>query len=212
GARPALACAVAVQRALADHRRAHGFALLVRIGVHSAEATRRGQDYSGGEVHKAARVAALAVGGEILATASTVSDAGAGSFAVSDARTVSVRGIYPAMWLVMMVLWTGIGVVTWGIAGAVHDTRQAKRLFPLYGSGLILGTAVGGVATAPLAAWLGAENLLLLWAAAEGAAFLLARSALRVGGGASGLARRRAVRAEPSVRERVVEGARLVRA
>ena len=121
------------------------------------------------------------------------------------------RWLYPVMWLAMMVLWTGVGVVTWGIAGAVHDTRQAKRLFPLYGSGLILGTAVGGVATAPLAAWLGAENLLLLWAAAEGAAFLLARSALRVGG-AAGLGRRRAGRAGPSVRERVAEGARSVRA
>ena len=124
-----------------------------------------------------------------------------------------VRWLYPAMWLAMMVLWTGIGVVTWGIAGAVHDTRQAKRLFPLYGSGLILGTAVGGVATAPLAAWLGAENLLLLWAALEGASFLVARSALRAGG-AQGLRRRlhRAPSAAPSIRSRVAEGARSVRA
>ena len=57
-------------------------------------------------------------------------------------------------------------VVTWGIAGAVHDTRQAKRLFPLYASGVILGAALGGLATAPLARWAGAENLLLIWAAA----------------------------------------------
>ncbi len=121
------------------------------------------------------------------------------------------RWLYPVMWLAMMVLWTGVGVVTWGIAGAVHDTRQAKRLFPLYGSGLILGTAAGGMATAPLAAWLGAENLLLLWAAAEAAAFLLARSALRVGG-AAGLGRRRAGPAGPSVRARIAEGARSVRA
>ncbi len=62
----ALRCAVAVQRALAEHRREHGFALLVRIGIHAGEATRRGQDYGGGEVHKAARIAALAEGGEIL--------------------------------------------------------------------------------------------------------------------------------------------------
>ena len=39
--------------------------------------------------------------------------------------------VYLVTWLVMMVLWTGGIVVTWGIAGAVHDTRQAKRLFPL---------------------------------------------------------------------------------
>jgi HEAT repeat protein/ATP/ADP translocase len=128
-----------------------------------------------------------------------------------------VRALYPVLWLVMMILWTGIGVVTWGIAGAVHDTRQAKRLFPLYGSGLILGTAVGGVATAPLAAALGAENLLFLWAAAEAIGFVLARSSLRAGG-AAGLGRRRVARAGPSsrtgpsIRARVAEGARAVRA
>jgi class 3 adenylate cyclase len=91
-ARSALACAMAVQRALAEHRRAHGFAPLVRIGVHAAEATRRGQDYSGGEVHKAARIAALAQGGEILATVDTVTDAGA-EFRMSEPRGVSVKGV-----------------------------------------------------------------------------------------------------------------------
>jgi len=90
--RSALACAVAVQRALAEHRRAHGFALLVRIGVHCAEATRRGQDYSGGEVHKAARIAALAEGGEILASVDTVADA-SGEFKASEPREVSVKGV-----------------------------------------------------------------------------------------------------------------------
>ena len=91
-ARSALASAVAVQRALAEHRRAHGFALLVRIGAHCAEATRRGQDYSGGEVHKAARIAALAEGGEILATADTVAEA-SGEFTVSEEREVTLKGV-----------------------------------------------------------------------------------------------------------------------
>ena len=44
-ARTALACAIAIQRTLAEHRRAHGFAPQVRIGVHAAEATRVGGDY-----------------------------------------------------------------------------------------------------------------------------------------------------------------------
>jgi class 3 adenylate cyclase len=91
-ARSGLACAVAVQRALAEHRRAHGFAPLVRIGVHAAEATRRGQDYSGGEVHKAARIASLAQGGEILATVETVTVAD-GEFRVSDPRAVTLKGV-----------------------------------------------------------------------------------------------------------------------
>ncbi len=92
------------------------------------------------------------------------------------------RWLYPVMWLAMMVMWTLAGVAVWGIAGAVHDTRQAKRLFPLYVAGLILGWAVGGFGTAPLARLLGTENLLLLWAAGVLVTFFLAASALRTGG------------------------------
>jgi HEAT repeat protein/ATP/ADP translocase len=123
---------------------------------------------------------------------------------------LEARWLYPVMWLAMMVLWTAIGVVIWGVAGTVHDTRQAKRLFPLYGSGLILGGVIGGVATAPLAAWLGAENLLLLWGLALGATFLLARSALRTGG-AMVKARSRPLGPRGSLPARVAEGFRSVR-
>jgi class 3 adenylate cyclase len=91
-ARSALTCAVAIQRALAEHRRAHGFAPSIRIGVHAAKATRRGEDYSGEEVHKAARIAALAEGGEILTTLDTVSP-WKGEFRVSDPRDVLLKGL-----------------------------------------------------------------------------------------------------------------------
>jgi class 3 adenylate cyclase len=90
--RSALSCAVAVQRALAEHRRAHGFAPLVRIGVHAGEGTRRGQDFSGGQVHKAARIASSAEGGEILASAETLVDA-YGEFKVSELREVALKGV-----------------------------------------------------------------------------------------------------------------------
>jgi class 3 adenylate cyclase len=86
----ALRCAVAIQRALAEHRRSHGFALSVRIGVHAGEATRRGQDYGGGEVHKAARIASLAEGGEILASEETL--AGTDGLELSDATEVTLKG------------------------------------------------------------------------------------------------------------------------
>lgn len=97
---------------------------------------------------------------------------------------VTARGIlflgfhwfYPVLWVVMMIVWTTQVMACWAVAGAVNDTRQAKRLFPLYGSGLIVGGVVGGLATGPLAAWLGAENLLLVWAGALGATFALIRS------------------------------------
>lgn len=76
-ARPALECAVAIQRRLAEQRQSSGFALSVRIGLHAAEANRRidaggAVDYSGVGVNLAARVAGLAGGGEILVTAETL--------------------------------------------------------------------------------------------------------------------------------------------
>ena len=101
--------------------------------------------------------------------------------AVLTLRAVlSVGGswVYPTAWLAMMVLWTAGGIVTWGIAGAVHDTRRAKQLFPLYASGVIAGGAIGGFATAPLARRLTVADLLFVWAAALVAAFVLARSVL----------------------------------
>jgi class 3 adenylate cyclase len=91
-ARSALSSAVAVQRALAEHRRAHGFAPLVRIGVHAGEGTRRGQDFSGKEVHKAARIAASAKGGEILASADTLVTA-PGEFRSSEPRGITLKGV-----------------------------------------------------------------------------------------------------------------------
>jgi HEAT repeat protein len=84
--------------------------------------------------------------------------------------------VYPILWLLMMVMWTAQGVAVWGLAGTLHDTRQAKRLFPLYGAGWILGSVLGGLATRPLAAWIHAENLLVVWAACLVAAFLITRT------------------------------------
>jgi class 3 adenylate cyclase len=90
-ARPGVDCAISIQRALLDHRASTGFALSVRIGLHTAEANRRGSDYSGKGVHVAARVAALAKGGEILATAETLAEAG--DVSASGARLAPVKGV-----------------------------------------------------------------------------------------------------------------------
>ncbi|MEO8571417.1 MAG: adenylate/guanylate cyclase domain-containing protein [Chloroflexota bacterium] len=90
-ARRAVECAVAIQRALLDQRATAGFSLSVRIGLHTAEANRRGADFSGKGVHVAARVAALAGGGEILATAESIAEAG--NVATAEARRASVKGI-----------------------------------------------------------------------------------------------------------------------
>lgn len=65
-------CAVAIQRALAELRRSHGFAPRVRIGLHSTEATEASGDYRGLGVNIAARIGALAGANDILASLDTV--------------------------------------------------------------------------------------------------------------------------------------------
>jgi class 3 adenylate cyclase len=89
-ARAALACAMAIQRKLAEHRRDHGFAPRVRIGLHAAEASRVGGNYEGAGVHLAARIGALADGGEIVASVETIDDLE--GVAVRDPRDVSLKG------------------------------------------------------------------------------------------------------------------------
>ena len=88
-ARAALDCAVAIQRTLADHRREHGFAPQVRIGVHATAAAESDGRYRGMGVHEAARIAALAGGAEIVASAGSVD----GDFPTTEPRSVTLKGI-----------------------------------------------------------------------------------------------------------------------
>jgi len=90
-ARAAIDCAISIQRALRDHRAASGFAIGVRIGLHTADANQRGSDYSGMGVHVAARVLALAGDGEVLATADTLAEAG--EMARAGVREERVKGV-----------------------------------------------------------------------------------------------------------------------
>jgi class 3 adenylate cyclase/tetratricopeptide (TPR) repeat protein len=85
--------AVHIQRRLAKHRSEHGFAPLVRIGLHDAEATRTNGDYSGGGVHIAARIGAIAEGEEIVVSADLLSASGTLPFPVSEPRAVNLKGI-----------------------------------------------------------------------------------------------------------------------
>jgi class 3 adenylate cyclase len=90
-ARQGVETAVAIQKALVAGRDTVFVVPAVRIGLHAAEATVRGADYSGKGVHVAARVGALAGGGEILATAAVLSEAG--DPPSTGLRTEQVRGV-----------------------------------------------------------------------------------------------------------------------
>ena len=86
----ALACAVDVQRTLQAHRRSHGFAPQVRVGLHATEALRGGRGWRGRGVHVAARIAALGKGGQIVASAATLRAAAA---AVAETWEANLKGV-----------------------------------------------------------------------------------------------------------------------
>ena len=67
----AVAAAVAAQQALAAEPWVGGAAVRVRMGMHSGEAVLAATDYVGLAVHRAARVAGLAYGGQVLVSEAT---------------------------------------------------------------------------------------------------------------------------------------------
>jgi HEAT repeat protein len=86
--------------------------------------------------------------------------------------------LYPALWLGKEILNSLNGILIWGVAGVVCDTRQAKRLFPLFNASRILGQVIGGFATGILVTALGLENLLVVWAGTLLLAFVFSRAIL----------------------------------
>jgi class 3 adenylate cyclase len=85
----ALDAAVAIQRALDEHE---PLAPDVRIGIHSGGAFQRGgDDYAGQGVHMAARIGALASGGEIVVSRDTV--AGDSRYPLSEPKPTELKGI-----------------------------------------------------------------------------------------------------------------------
>ena len=67
----AVDCCVAAQRALAGHDWPDGVAVRVRMGLHSGEPVRHEDGYVGMDVHRAARIAATAHGGQVVLSEAT---------------------------------------------------------------------------------------------------------------------------------------------
>jgi class 3 adenylate cyclase len=88
----AIDAATAIRRTMRDHRRDHGFAPGIRIGLHAAEASRSGASYSGRGVHIAARIASLAGPDEILVSESVLAVTGQ-TVAHGELRQERLKGI-----------------------------------------------------------------------------------------------------------------------
>ncbi len=70
----------------------------------------------------------------------------------------------PIVWLLKELMNLVQGTYTWGLAGLFTDTRQAKRLFPLFTAGSIFGAVAGSFGIPLLVNWLNTDNLLIVWA------------------------------------------------
>ena len=72
----AVACAASAQRALAGHDWPEGEVVRVRMGLHSGRPARHEDGYVGMDVHRAARIAATAHGGQVVLSEATLRLAG----------------------------------------------------------------------------------------------------------------------------------------
>jgi AAA family ATP:ADP antiporter len=100
-------------------------------------------------------------------------------------------------------VWTNIfGIIitvqVWTVASSTLDTRQARRLFPLIGSGGILGATLGGMVAAGVVDSLGTDNLVLFLTLLLGFAIAIVQTLSR-GHGKADIERRPA--AGPAARE-----------
>ena len=126
------------------------------------------------------------------------------------ALLTKLNWLYPALWLGKEILNSLIGIVIWGVAGVVCDTRQAKRLFPLFNASRILGQVIGGFATGILVKVIGTENLIIVWAGSLVLSFLFSRALLARQQIASA-PQRKSKRKQPTLSQEMQRGFQYVR-
>jgi len=105
----ALECASAVQKALAERNKSADQPVMVRMGLHTGETIKEGEDFFGKNVILAARIAAQAKGGEILVSGllKALVESG-GDVVFSEAREVKLKGLsgsHP----IHELIWSGDG-------------------------------------------------------------------------------------------------------
>ena len=118
-ARKAVECAVSVQRALHDYNGLHPTRpVKVRIGLHTGEAIRAGNDLFGTSVDAAARIMAKADGEQILVSDVLKSILGAAKdLGFKDHKRVQLKG-FPERWRLWEVTWRPEAVAGEAVATA----------------------------------------------------------------------------------------------
>jgi adenylate cyclase len=88
----ALECSIAMQRAFAEHNESAEEPILVRVGLNAGEPIAEDEDLFGTAVIEAARIAAAAKGGEILASDVVRQLAKGKDFQFADRGDVTLKG------------------------------------------------------------------------------------------------------------------------
>jgi class 3 adenylate cyclase len=93
-ARRALQCAIAIQQAFDERNQDATESVKVRIGLHTGETVKEGEDFFGKNVILAARIAAQAKGGEVLASSllKELTESG-GDIRFGEGREVELKGL-----------------------------------------------------------------------------------------------------------------------
>jgi class 3 adenylate cyclase len=126
-ARKAVECAVGIQRGLFAYNRSHpSEPVKVRIGLHTGEAIRSGQDLLGSSVDAAARIMARAEGDQILVSDVLKAVLGAAKdLGFKDHKRLRLKG-FTERWRLWEVMWhppADAGLATLPAASAFDDGR-----------------------------------------------------------------------------------------
>jgi len=93
-ARKALQCAIETQKVFAKRAESSDHPIRVRIGLHTGEVIKEGDDFFGKHVNMAARIAGQASGGEILVSSLLKElTASGGDIAFGEGREVELKGL-----------------------------------------------------------------------------------------------------------------------
>jgi len=105
-ARKALQCAIETQKAFAKRNESAEEPVLVRMGLHTGEVIKEGDDFFGKHVNLAARIAGQASGGQILVSSLLKElTASGGDIAFDEGREVTLKGlsgdhvVYAVSWM-----------------------------------------------------------------------------------------------------------------
>lgn len=75
-----------------------------------------------------------------------------------------LQWFYSACYVIVQIMWL-VGLMQfWTFMGDVFDARESKRLFPVVGSGGLMGMIVAGFGAKYVVKAIGTDNLFLVWA------------------------------------------------